>query len=105
MLKALGRMTESQEVYSTLLRQNPDNLEYYRGYLRTQELDIDEELDEEKRTKVLDELRKFSETFPKSAAPKRLALDVAQGQCCTKLLEMNFQADIQPSLHPLSGHI
>ena len=76
----MGRMTESAEIYGTLLQQNPDNLEYYRGYLRTQELDISEELDDEKRGRVLDELRRFSETYPKSAAPKRLALDVAEGQ-------------------------
>jgi hypothetical protein len=71
-------MTEAEETYRLLLDQNPDNLEYYRGLLRTQELDISQDLDEEKRGKVLEALAVFSTQYPKSAAPKRLALDIAQ---------------------------
>lgn len=80
MLKALGRMTEAEETYRTLLQQNPDNLEYYRGYLQTKELDVTKELDEAAREKVLEVLAGFAEMYPKSSPPKRMALDIAQGR-------------------------
>jgi peptide alpha-N-acetyltransferase len=39
---ALGRKEEAEDAYRALLEQNPDNLEYYRGFLRTKSLDISE---------------------------------------------------------------
>jgi peptide alpha-N-acetyltransferase len=38
----LGRREEAEDAYRALLEQNPDNLEYYRGFLRTKGLDISE---------------------------------------------------------------
>ncbi|WWD18986.1 hypothetical protein CI109_103443 [Kwoniella shandongensis] len=77
-LTSLGRQSEALETYRELLDQNADNLEYYRGYLKSDGIDLTVSLDEESRAKVLETLSKFSETFPRSAAPRRLALDFAQ---------------------------
>ena len=44
MLAALGRRNEAEDTYRALLEQNPDNLEYYRGFLRTKGFDIREPL-------------------------------------------------------------
>lgn len=40
MLMKLGRIDDAEEAYRELIKQNPDNLEYYRGCLRTKNLDI-----------------------------------------------------------------
>ncbi|KAK8854865.1 hypothetical protein IAR55_003604 [Kwoniella newhampshirensis] len=78
-LTSLGRQSEALETYRELLDQNADNLEYYRGYLRADGIDLAAPFDDDTRAKVLVTLFNFSETFPRSAAPRRLALDFAQG--------------------------
>lgn len=40
MLVNLGRTEDAEAAYEELIKQNPDNLEYYRGFLRTKNLDI-----------------------------------------------------------------
>lgn len=42
-LTALGRTDEALQTYQDLLKQNPDNLAYYRGYFKTKGIDIGEE--------------------------------------------------------------
>jgi hypothetical protein len=36
----MGRMQDAEDTWRALLEQNPDNLEYYRGFLRTKGYDI-----------------------------------------------------------------
>jgi len=76
----LGRKSDATNAYQELLKQNPDNLAYYEGLLRTEGLDIKTDLSEEDRKKVLERLDGFRETYPKSPAPRRLSLVVAQGK-------------------------
>ncbi|WVR07434.1 hypothetical protein IAU60_004475 [Kwoniella sp. DSM 27419] len=73
MLTNLGRQEDAIQTYQELLEQNPDNLQYYRGYLSSKGLAL------ESRSQILDILSGFSQTFPRSAAPRRLALDVSDG--------------------------
>ena len=93
----MGRTQDAEDTWRALLEQNPDNLEYYRGFLRTKGYDISEfantqlsrkvinflakSLSPEAISKVLSSLDAFSESYPRSTAPKRLALDIAQGEC------------------------
>ncbi|KAL1413384.1 hypothetical protein Q8F55_001146 [Vanrija albida] len=79
LLVELGRQDEAEDAYRALLEQNPDNLAYYGGFLRNRGLDISQKLDDEAIAKVLKSLDAFSETYPRSTAPRRLALDVATG--------------------------
>ncbi|KIR99663.1 peptide alpha-N-acetyltransferase [Cryptococcus deuterogattii 2001/935-1] len=79
-LTALGRTDEALQTYQDLLKQNPDNLAYYRGYFKTKGIDIAGPLDDATRASLLQSLDEFSQTFPRSSAPRRLALDVAQGK-------------------------
>lgn len=79
-LLELGRKDEAEEVYRALLEQNADNLEYYRLFLQNSGLDISAKLSAEDTAKVLTQLATFNETYPRSSAPRRLALDVAQGE-------------------------
>nr|XP_019044577.1 peptide alpha-N-acetyltransferase [Kwoniella bestiolae CBS 10118]OCF23507.1 peptide alpha-N-acetyltransferase [Kwoniella bestiolae CBS 10118] len=77
MLANLGRQEDALQTYQELLEQNSDNLEYYKGYL--QKKGIDAELTDDSRSKILDTLSSFAEIFPRSAAPRRLALDYSTG--------------------------
>ncbi|WWC63187.1 uncharacterized protein I303_105787 [Kwoniella dejecticola CBS 10117] len=79
MLTNLGRQEDALRTYQELLEQNSDNLEYYKGYLRNKGIDLSSELTDESRSKILDTLSTFSESFPRSAAPRRLALDFSAG--------------------------
>lgn len=61
------------------MKQNADNLEYYRGLLKTEGFDITQDLTEGDRTKVLKRLGDLKEAYPRSSAPKRLSLVIATG--------------------------
>lgn len=75
LLSDLGRKEEAEDCYRTLLEQNPDSLANYRGFLANKGLSLDGSESE----KVLKTLSGFTESYPRSAAPKRMALDVASG--------------------------
>lgn len=79
LLLKLDRINDAQDAYRELLKQNPDNLEYYRGLLRTEGVDIKKDLSEDDRSKVLNRLGDLRETYPKSSAPRRLSLVIATG--------------------------
>ncbi|WWC71667.1 uncharacterized protein I206_105625 [Kwoniella pini CBS 10737] len=79
MLSNLGRQDDALQTYQELLEQNSDNLEYYKGYLRNKGIDLSAELTDESRSKILETLSSFAEVFPRSAAPRRLALDFSSG--------------------------
>lgn len=78
-LLELGPKDEAEAAYRALLEQNADNLEYYRALLRNRGQDISKALDAETTAAVLKTLVEFGETYPRSSAPRRLALDVATG--------------------------
>ena len=89
----LGRLAEAEETFKALLEQNPDCHAYYFGYLKAKGLDLsappinpwlsltsDTTLDEAQRAQVEEVLIELSQRYPKSSAPRRLRLDVLQGQ-------------------------
>lgn len=84
-LLKLERTSDAQDTYRDLLKQNADNLEYYRGLLSSEDLDITQDLAEGDRTKVLKRLGDLKEAYPKSSAPKRLSLVIATGQSQQKI--------------------
>ena len=43
LLEKLGKQQDAEDTYRALLEQNPDNLAYYRGFLRTKGVDISEQ--------------------------------------------------------------
>lgn len=84
-LLELGRKDEAEDAYRVLLEQNADNLEYYRAFLRNRGLDISQKLDADSQAKVLKDLAALGEQYPRSSAPRRLALDVATAEDFRKL--------------------
>lgn len=85
MFVELGEKDAAEAAYGKLLDQNADNLGYYRGLLKNRGLDITESLDDASQAEVLKVLEEFATKFPKNAAPRRLALDVATGTAFQKL--------------------
>ena len=80
-----------------MIASNPDKIGNYKAMLKARGLDLggffgdiklkaraylplDAGLTAEQRQKVLNQLQSFTESFPRAAVPKRLALDVAQGK-------------------------
>ncbi|WVN90218.1 uncharacterized protein L203_105454 [Cryptococcus depauperatus CBS 7841] len=78
-LTNLGRTEETSQAYSELLKQNPDKLEFYHESFKSQGIDIGSPLDDLQRNLALNTLDEYAKKFPQSAAPRRLSLNVAQG--------------------------
>ena len=86
---------EAQQAWQGLIEQNSDCWDYYKGYLASRGIDLGrvsdlqgmmmsltletEAVTDENRDQALQYLHDFSQTFPKAAAPQRIALEVAQG--------------------------
>lgn len=86
---------EAQHAWRALIEQNPDCYHYYRGYLSNQGVDLGvflclpkpstpistpiDAVTDQNRSEALATLREFSSLIPRAAAPRRLALDIAQG--------------------------
>ena len=99
LLQKLGQAEEAEVAYRRLIESNPDKIGNYKAMLNARGLNLgrfcrqnqqirrspaqpcpDAELTAEQRQKVLNQLQSFTESFPRAAVPKRLALDVAQGK-------------------------
>ncbi|WVQ74848.1 hypothetical protein IAR50_004455 [Cryptococcus sp. DSM 104548] len=87
LLSELGRAEEAANVWEELLKQNSDSLEYYRGYFRAKGLDLAGPHDAAAQSALLESLEQLSQTYPRSAAPRRLALDVAQDETFLQLAQ------------------
>ena len=72
-LARLGRKSEAEAAYATLLDRNPDDSAYYDGWISAKEL---EEGQETELKKAYDEL---AEKFPRADLPRRRPLDVLSG--------------------------
>ncbi|EIW67336.1 hypothetical protein M231_02521 [Tremella mesenterica] len=79
MLLRLGKKEEAEESWRVLLEQNSDSHDNYKGFLRTRGLSISPTLDDTSREKVAEILAGFAQSYPRSSAPKRMQLDVLQG--------------------------
>ncbi|ORX38583.1 NMDA receptor-regulated protein 1-domain-containing protein [Kockovaella imperatae] len=78
-LMQLGRESESEDVWRALIEQNPDNLSYYDGFLRTKGYEIRKSVTLDSTSKIVSLLNSFAESYPKALAPRRMCLDIARG--------------------------
>ncbi|KAG8741139.1 hypothetical protein FRC12_015759, partial [Ceratobasidium sp. 428] len=85
-LSKANRKAEAAHEWTTLIEQNYESYAYYRGLLATQDIDLDN-LTPESRPAALTALRKLVSQYPAATAPKRLSLDVAQGEEFKPLVE------------------
>ncbi|KII91268.1 hypothetical protein PLICRDRAFT_38004 [Plicaturopsis crispa FD-325 SS-3] len=84
LLSKLKRTDEAEHAWRALIEQNPDNYAYFRGYLSSKDVDLDA-ITDDNREIALTVLRDFSQSIPRAAAPKRLALTVATGDTFKEL--------------------
>ncbi|KAJ9125287.1 hypothetical protein QFC22_000243 [Naganishia vaughanmartiniae] len=101
LLQKMGQAEEAEVAYRRLIESNPDKIGNYKAMLKARGLDLDGELSAEQVQKVLSQLELFSESFPRAAAPKRLALDVAQGDDFNQRVRVYLQAGLEKGIPSL----
>ncbi|KAJ9127946.1 hypothetical protein QFC24_000231 [Naganishia onofrii] len=101
LLQKTGQAEEAEVAYRRLIESNPDKIGNYRAMLKARGLDLDGELSAEQAQKVLTQLQLFSESFPRAAAPKRLALDVAKGEEFKQRVQAYLQAGLEKGIPSL----
>eukprot|EP01137_Pigoraptor_chileana_P020676 Opistho-2@83350 len=79
LLLKLGRKDESAAIYRALLKENPDNRDYYTGLEEATSA-----TEGDARLKLYEELRS---TFPRAGFPKRTPLDFTTGETFAALLD------------------
>ncbi len=72
LLLQCGRLEDASEVFSELIRRNPENHSYYRQMEKATKC----ENSDQKLAMYAD----YRNKFPKAQAPQRLQLDIAQGK-------------------------
>ncbi|KAG6332172.1 hypothetical protein ID866_6919 [Astraeus odoratus] len=93
-----GAQAESE--WRALLDLNPDCSDYYGALLSNRGIDLDN-LTEESRGKAQEVLAEFSAQYPKTYAPHRLALDIAQGDQFKELAKPYIEAALRKGIPSL----
>ncbi|KAF8726593.1 hypothetical protein AX14_007666 [Amanita brunnescens Koide BX004] len=89
---------EAKDAWRALIEQNSENYAYYKGYLSSQGLSLDQPSSES-----LQLLRQMSSEVPRARAPLRLALNIAAGDEFKELVKPYVLSSLQkgiPSLFP-----
>ncbi|TBU45151.1 N-terminal acetyltransferase A, auxiliary subunit [Dichomitus squalens] len=91
---------EAQQAWQGLIEQNPNCWDYYKGYLASRGIDL-EAITDEQRDQALHSLHDFSAQFPKASAPLRIALEIAQGDKFTKLVQPYLKTRLEKGVPSL----
>ncbi|EPQ53593.1 N-terminal acetyltransferase A, auxiliary subunit [Gloeophyllum trabeum ATCC 11539] len=78
LLSKLGQTDEAEHAWRALIEQNPDCIEYYKGYLSNRGISFDS-LTDETRAEAARILRDFSQQIPRGGRARHLALTVSTG--------------------------
>lgn len=90
MLTKLGSLEEADHAWRALIEHNPENYDYYAGFITTQtrtstleyaklNLAMPDRMSDEEKSNALEILCTLSEQAPRAVAPRRLALSMASG--------------------------
>ncbi|KAF8605746.1 N-terminal acetyltransferase A, auxiliary subunit [Ceratobasidium sp. AG-I] len=99
-LSKAGRKPEAAHEWTTLIEQNYESYAYYRGLLATQDVDLDN-LTPESRPIAMSTLKQLVSQYPAATAPKRLLLEVAQGDDFRPLAEPYLWTGLQRGIPSL----
>ncbi|KAH7882428.1 NMDA receptor-regulated protein 1-domain-containing protein [Phlebopus sp. FC_14] len=94
------KSTDAEKEWEALINQNPNCYDYYKGFLANRGIDL-EKLTDETRQDALEILQKYSEEHPKTNAPRRLALTVAEGRRFEELVGPYIEAALQKGIPSL----
>ncbi|KAH9932197.1 NMDA receptor-regulated protein 1-domain-containing protein [Fomitopsis serialis] len=98
------KMPEANNTWRDLIEQNPDFYAYYRGYLLNNGVDLDD-ITDETRDQALQTLEEFSTALPRAAAPKRLALNIANGDRFKELATAYLTAALEKGVPSLFADV
>jgi len=84
-LRRLGRTAEAEEAFAALVERNPENSDYYDGYMEAKGLTEASPLDAKK---ACDEL---AEKYPRADLPRRRPLDFLQGDAFREAADAYLQ--------------
>ncbi|KAF8508577.1 NMDA receptor-regulated protein 1-domain-containing protein [Hysterangium stoloniferum] len=86
LLTKLSRKEDAAHAWRTLIDQNPECHDYYRGFLVTQRVDLNALTDETRVTALLF-FKEIIAQLPKAMAAQRLALKIAKGDEFRELIQ------------------
>ncbi|KAG6379644.1 NMDA receptor-regulated protein 1-domain-containing protein [Boletus reticuloceps] len=87
----------AEQSWTELIDQNPDNQDYYKGFLANAGIDLDS-LTDESRTKALGILEEFSSRHPKTNTYRRLALKIAEGDKFKELVKPYLERALEKGI-------
>ncbi|KAH9941133.1 N-terminal acetyltransferase A, auxiliary subunit [Epithele typhae] len=102
-LSKLGK-DDADQSWQGLIEQNPDCYDYYKGFLLSHGIDV-ERITEETRGKALQRLEDFSQQFPRTSTPQRLALSIALGEEFKRLIEPYLRSRLEKGIPSLFSDI
>ncbi len=88
-----SRHNDAAELYTELIRRNPENHSYYRG--------LEAATRAESADAKLAMYAKLREQYPRAAAPQRLPLDIASGPAFRELVSPYLQKALRKGVPPL----
>ncbi|XP_055389551.1 N-alpha-acetyltransferase 15, NatA auxiliary subunit [Condylostylus longicornis] len=93
----LGKNNKAITIYEELIKRNPENVEYYKKYFEaTNMTDVD---------KILERYDKFQETYPYALCPKRLPLDMANGDNFREIVDRYLRKGLRKGVPPLFNNV
>ena len=79
-LTKVNKTDEASDYWRLLIQSNQENRGYYIGFLKTKNINIEENLNEQQQSSALQTVNLFGEQFPKSSVIQRLKLDLSSGK-------------------------
>lgn len=97
-------MPDAEHSWQALIEQNPECHQYYKGFLQNRGIDLDA-MTEETRGLALQSLLDFSQQLNRATAPRRLALNLAQGDQFRNLADAYLRAGLEKGIPSLFADV
>ncbi|KAL5275161.1 NAA15 family protein [Megaselia abdita] len=89
----VGSKQEAVPIYESLIKRNPENVQYYEKYFEAKEMTTEKER--------LESFKKFRELYPYALCPRRLPLNNATGDEFRKLIDEYLRRGLRKGIPPL----
>lgn len=93
----LKRFDKATTIWEDLIRRNPENTLYYNRYLEAKQVH-----DPVEKVQIY---RRFQEDYPQSICPKRLPLNVADGELFREIADQYLRRGLRKGIPPLFNNI
>lgn len=89
----VGSKKEAVSIYESLIKRNPENVQYYEKYFEAKDVKSEKE--------KLESFKKFRELYPQALCPRRLPLNSATGEDFRKLIDEYLRRGFRKGIPPL----